>query len=153
MSENSDLAAEAKFIKKLATRIKEDFETLENNVRNLPMPSNPNTHRAPLENLLLQRDHCFQHVDRLGQLLMDTAAFHLSLARLRSRVDRFIEDTGAYSLNASHRQIYFRTLYWRDACKQISWHLCQRSRKLRQHIDILNKKIGVENNENAYWGI
>ena len=153
MSENSDLAAEAKFIKKLATQIKNDFETLEDNVRNLPAAWSPNTHQASLESLIRQRDHCFQDADRLGQLLMDTAAFHLSLDRLRSRVDHFVDDTGAYSLNATRRQIYFRTLYWRDACKQTSWHLCQQSRKLRQHIDILNKKIGVENNENAYWGI
>ncbi len=153
MSEGSDLAADAEFIRDLVNRIKSDFETLEANVRNLPVASNPNTHQASLESLLLQRDYFLQEADRIGQLLVDTAAFHLSLDRLRSTVDRFIEDTGAYSLNATRRQIYFRTLFWRDACKQTSWHLWQRSRSLGQHIDTLKKKFGVENNENAYWSI
>ena len=94
MSEGSDLAADAEFIRDLVNRIKSDFETLEANVRNLPVASNPNTHQASLESLLLQRDYFLQEADRIGQLLVDTAAFHLSLDRLRSTVDRFIEDTG-----------------------------------------------------------
>ncbi len=97
----SDPAADLQFIQDLFNRISNDFELLESNVRSLPAASKPNTHQASIENLAWQRDYFVQEADRVGQLLVDTSALYLSLGTLRSRIDRFIEDTGAYSLMTS----------------------------------------------------
>lgn len=153
MAERSDPAADAEYIPHLYHQIRDEFESLESKIRNLPAPSNPNTHQASLESLIRQRDDFLQQSLQVGQLLVEWAAFYLSLDRLRTIVDRVIEGTGAYSLNKARNAIRSSTMFWADACKQNSWHLCQRSRRLGRNIDYLRMKIRQERGEDAFWGI